>query len=262
MVNNWQTQPALRKLIPQNTNVNWSYTEYCLDFSHYSMFTNNNSHFYHGSLYSFKLELLHNSLPTIQTLLRNYPTLIPPNLKCLYCNEQPENIAHLFSCHSNSAINSTPWSTIIQSTSSTIENWYSSSKSRSIIEKLQTFASNLNHNSTVTLAAGLIPSNLVDLIYPIFKSHTKTSLVLNNISYNLITFYYTKIWLPRCELINIWLKQHKIDLKKKTAIQIYPINQSTQTRPSTSSISNSTTQQHSFLINDFVHNGSNFLLPR
>jgi len=259
---NWQKQPALRKLIPQNTNINWSYTEFCLDFSHYSMFTNGNSHFYHGTLYSFKLELLHNSLPTIQTLIRNYPTLMPPHLKCLYCNELPENIAHLFSCHSNMALNSIPWTTIIQSISTIIEKWFSLPKSKPIMEELQPLISNLNHNSTVTLAAGLIPSNLVNSTYSILKSHTKTSIILNHISYNLITFYYTRIWIPRCELVSTWLKQHKINLKKKTAIQTYPINQSTQATPSTLPTPDPSIQYHPPHIDNFIHNGSNFLLPR
>src|SRR3954464_11724305 len=43
-------------------------------------------HFYHGSLLSFKYEILHNTLPTIKILSRNYPNLLPPNLNCLYCN--------------------------------------------------------------------------------------------------------------------------------------------------------------------------------
>jgi hypothetical protein len=85
-VTKWRTQPILLKIIPLNTSINWSYTEFCLKFSNYSMFIESNSHFYHGSLLSFKYEILHNTLPTIKVLLRNYPTLLPPNLNCLYCN--------------------------------------------------------------------------------------------------------------------------------------------------------------------------------
>jgi hypothetical protein len=110
----WRTQPILIKQIPSNTPINWPYTEFCLKFSHYSMFAENNTHFYHGSLFSFKLEILHNTLPTIKNLIRNYPTLLPPNLNCLYCNQTPEDISHLFSCQANSNLDSIPWLTIQQ----------------------------------------------------------------------------------------------------------------------------------------------------
>src|SRR6185295_2629213 len=123
-VTRWRTQPILSKIIPHNTSINWTYTEFCLKFSNYSMFTENNSHFYHGSLLSFKYEILHNTLPTIKILLRNYPTLLPPNLNCLYCNQSPENIVHLFSCQANSNLDLISWPTIHQSIISQISNWY------------------------------------------------------------------------------------------------------------------------------------------
>jgi hypothetical protein len=67
-INKWRTQPILAKIIPPNTSINWTYTEFCLSLSNYSMFTERNSHFYHGSLLSFKYEILHNTLPTIKIL--------------------------------------------------------------------------------------------------------------------------------------------------------------------------------------------------
>ena len=138
------------------------------------MFTENNSHFYHGSLLSFKYEILHNTLPTIKILLRNYPTLLPPNLNCLYCNQSPENIVHLFTCHANPSINSIPWPTIQQTIISTISNWYSSSQQTQIIQQLQPlFISNFHNVSPIVLAAGIIPSSLSSSIYSILKSHKK-----------------------------------------------------------------------------------------
>ena len=258
----WQTQPILVKQIPSNTPINWSYTEFCLKFSHYSMFTENNSHFYHGSLFSFKLEILHNTLPTIKNLIRNYPTLLPPNLNCLYCNQSPENTTHLFSCQANFNLDSIPWPTIQQLIISEISNWYTSSKITQTIQLLQPlFQSNFNHTPPVMLAAGLIPSSLISSIYPIFTSHKKTSIILHTISYNLINFYYKNVWLPRCALFNSWLKQNNINLKNKTANQLYPINQITPIPSRPHSNSNSS-NSHLVLIDNFINTGSDFLLPR
>ncbi len=190
----WRTQPILTKQIPSNTPINWSYTEFCLKFSHYSMFAENNTHFYHGSLFSFKLEILHNTLPTIKNLIRNYPTLLPPNLNCLYCNQIPEDISHLFSCQANSNLDSIPWLTIQQLITIQISNWYTSSKLTQIRQLfLPLFQSNFQHISPLTLATGIIPLSLTNYIYPILKSHKKTSLILHIISYNMVDFYYKKL---------------------------------------------------------------------
>jgi ribonuclease HI len=263
-VTKWRTQPILLKIIPPDTLINWSYTEFCLKFSNYSMFFENNSHFYHGSLLSFKYEILHNTLPTIKILLRNYPTLLPPNLKCLYCNQFPENIIHLFTCQANPSINLIPWSTIQQIILSSISNWYSSSQQIQIIQQLQPFfSSNFNNISPVVLAAGIIPSSLSNSIYSIFKSHKKTSIILHHISYNLIVFYYKSIWLPRCSLLNTWLKQNNINLKTKTSNQIYPPTSTISQNPSRNHISpNLPTNSHLTLLNNLIKTGSNFLLPR
>jgi len=226
------------------------------------MFTENNSHFYHGSLFSFKLEILHNTLPTIKNLIRNYPTLLPPNLNCLYCNQSPENTTHLFSCQANSNLDLISWPTIHQSIISQISNWYISSKITQIKQSLlPLFQSNFNHIPPAILAAGLIPSSLIDSIYPIFNSHKKTSIILHIISYNLISFYYKTVWLPRCALLNSWLKQNKINLKNKTANQLYPINHTTQI-PSRSPTISVPSNSHLALIKNFIKTGSDFLLPR
>jgi ribonuclease HI len=256
----WRTQPILAKQIPSNIPINWSYTEFCLKFSHYSMFTENNSHFYHGSLFSFKLEILHNTLPTIKNLIRNYPTLLPPNLNCLYCNQTPENTTHLFSCQANSNLDSIPWPTIQQSIFSQISNWYTSSKLTQTKQSLQPlFQSNFNHIPPVLLAAGVAPLTLINFLYPIFSSHKKTSTILHIISYNLINFYYKNIWLPRCALLNSWLKLNNINLKNKTANQLYSPNPTTQTSSRSLHESNNS---HINLINNFINTGSDFLLPR
>src|SRR5204863_6046925 len=124
---------------------------------------------------------------------------------------------------------STPWPTIQQSIISQISDWYTPSKLTQITQLLlPLFQSNFQHTPPLTLAAGLIPLSLINYIYPIFNSHKKTSLILHIISYNLINFYYKNIWLPRCTLLNTWLKQNNINLKKKTANHLYQSNQTTQ----------------------------------
>jgi hypothetical protein len=111
------------------------------------------------------------------------------------------------------------------------------------------------------LAAGLIPSSLINSLYPIFTSHKKTSIILHIISYNLINFYYKNIWLPRCALFNSWLKQNNINLKNKTSNHLYPINQITQRPPRPLSNPNSN-NSHLVLMDNFINTGSDFLLPR
>jgi ribonuclease HI len=263
-ITKWRTQPILFKIIPPNTSINWSYTEFCLKFSNYSMFTENNSHFYHGSLLSFKYEILHNTLPTIKILLRNYPTLLPPNLNCLYCNQAPENITHLLTCQANPSINLIPWSTIQQKILSSISNWYSPSQKTQIIQKMQPlFLSNFNNISPIALAAGIIPSSLSNSIYSIFKSHKKSSLIIHHISYNLIIFYYNNVWLPRCSMLNTWLKQNNINLKNKTANQLYPpTSTGSQNISRTTMPLNLPINSHLTLLNNLIETGSNFLLPR
>ena len=263
-INKWRTQPILAKIIPPNTSINWTYTEFCLSLSNYSMFTERNSHFYHGSLLSFKYEILHNTLPTIKILTRNYPTLLPPNLNCLYCNQYPENITHLFTCHVNPSTSLIPWSTIQQIVTLSISNWYSPSQQTKILQRLQPLLlSNFNNISPITLAVGIIPYSLSDSIHSILKSHKKSSLILHYISYNLITFYYKEIWLPRCSLFNSWLRQNNINLKNKTSNQTYPSITVTQQNSTRNSIPlNYPTNSHLTLINNFIETGSNFLLPR
>jgi hypothetical protein len=121
-------------------------------------------------LFLFKLEILHKTLPTIKSLIYNHPTLLPPNLNCLYCNQLPKNITHLFSCQANPNLYSILWSTIHQSIISQISNWYASLKTAQIIQQLQSL---FNNTPPVTLAAGLIPSSLINSICPIFTSHKK-----------------------------------------------------------------------------------------
>jgi len=226
------------------------------------MFAENNSHFYHGSLYSFKLEILHNTLPTIKNLIRNYPTLLPPNLNCLYCNQLPEDIPHLFSCQANSNLDSTPWPIIQQSIITQISKWYTSSKLTQIRQSfIPLFQSNFQHTSPKILAAGIIPLYLINYIYPIFNSHKKTSLILHIISYNLINFYYKNVWLPRCTLLNTWLRQNNINLKKKTANQLYQFEQTTQA-PTPRPLPNLDTAPHLAIVDNLINTGSDFSLPR
>ena len=145
-----------------------------------------------------------------------------------------------------------------------ISNWYSPSQQTKILQRLQPLLlSNFNNISPITLAVGIIPYSLSDSIHSILKSHKKSSLILHYISYNLITFYYKEIWLPRCSLFNSWLRQNNINLKNKTSNQTYPsITVTSQNSARNSIPPNYPTNSHLTLINNFIETGSNFLLPR
>jgi hypothetical protein len=204
-------------------------------------FTILNSQNYNAKLYTLRIKIILDNLPTMLNLNIRYPHLyLTPN--CVQCN-QPENISHIISCYK------APWQlpNILKNyINQTIENLNLTNFQPLQIQQIQQLLINTNNTSEISLQilttiSGTIDQQIFNQIHSILHKHTQIFFI--NLSNNLLNWFITEIWTPRNQTQHTWECARNITFKSKRTKTYFP----------KSTIHHTTTATFNYNIDQHIH---------
>jgi exonuclease III/ribonuclease HI len=169
-------------------------------------------------LYSFRLKILLNNLPTVANLNLRLPLIyLTPN--CSRCNS-PENLSHLLQCSQTQNLTQTLIQSLTQILSLLNINNISPQDLLSIILPQQ---NNNSHTNTILyLIQGTFPTHITTQLHSLLLKKTSTFCI--QLSNSLLEWFNQKIWQPRNTYQHNWETLRNITNKSKRTKKTYTLN--------------------------------------
>jgi hypothetical protein len=163
-------------------------------------------------IYSLRLKIILNNLPTMENLKIRYPNLYLTS-NCTRCNH-PENTIHLITCTQNNInIEQILLSKIIQTTNQITSIQNSHQLLYSLFINYSTNSNISISNLLLLIIQGLFPLELTNQLQTLLRKNYSS--FSTNLSNQLINWFNTNIWQHRNTYQHEWEKQRGISTKTK-----------------------------------------------
>jgi len=213
------------------------------------MFKTLNSLEHNSQLYSFRIKILTNNLPTMQNLNIRYPYLYTTSICCQCPNV--EDTLYILICTKNTINIQQALLNIINNTLTTLN--ISSISSTILLNILLHFTlntTNLQYHHILNLLVGTISSTTFNNIKILTKKQTIPLLI--NLSNNLLSWFFNEIWFSRNIAQHQWETARNITPKsKRTKLFLPTISSVPNTNPTTTPTTNNSSAIEKWLLQGY-----------
>jgi ribonuclease HI len=215
----WSSQHRVQLWKPYLNQINWDATWALLNNN--TQRSSNYTNYKLSKTKTFRIKNLLNNLPTLSHLHLFYPNIIKTN-QCISCS-QTDNSTHWLFCSNTQTVFDIIKS-IIKS-NLTIDNLDIQSSQLQYLHNLiinhhslqfpLPFSNDISLHQTII---GLVPKELIQILYPYTESHKSAYQLIVSILIKLSESIYEQIWKPYCTKLSEWKQANNINLKKKNPL--------------------------------------------
>ena len=179
---------------------------------------------------TFQVKNLLNNLLTISQLHKYYPNIIKTK-QCIFCDQSDDSIHWLFCPNpqlifdiikSNIQFNFT--TSNLDVSSSQLLHLQNSFINYHSLQLPQPFSNNISLHQTIT---GLIPNDLIQLLYLYTDSHKSAHQLITSLFIKISESIHEQLWKPYCAKLSEWKQTNNIKLHKQNSqannIQLRPL---------------------------------------